>query len=87
MTRALVCDLTRLSCSTRETADYFALKGLLVAAGVDGGARLPARLDYDPKKEFQTPTKSPYLSNLTGDSQGSCEKWYPQRDSNPRSLP
>lgn len=47
----------------------------------------PARLDYDPKTGFQTPAKSLYLSNLTGDSQGSCEKWYPQRDSNPRSLP
>ncbi len=87
MTRTLVCDLTRLSCLTRETADDFALKGLLGAAGVDGSARLPARLGCDPRKESQPPTKSPYLSNLTGDSRGSREKWYPQRDSNPRSLP
>ncbi len=47
----------------------------------------PARLDYEPRTGFQTPTKSLYMSDLTSETCAGKESWYPQRDLNPRSLP
>ena len=47
----------------------------------------PAHLDQEPKSGFQTAAKSLYLSDLTSVSSVQSEKWYPQRDLNPRSLP
>ena len=40
----------------------------------------PARLDYDRERGFRTPTKSLYVSSLSGAADTSGEEWWTQRD-------